>query len=728
MALSFKQSTTGGSTTTSPIASTAFGSAVTAGNLIVVTTADTSGATNGVTNVTDTGGNTYTQIMDTHGTNGFQMWYAVVATGGSSFQVSVTWDTGFTSKIEFVAQEFQGFTGTPTLDVSHFAPASGGTTSTAPNSGATATTSQANELVVGGAQHSGSTSAFSLGTGYTNLGTVNSASCAVAQESKVVSSTGTQTAAFTIAASREWICGVATFYDASFPAIGTLSDNFNDNSIDGTKWASFHTGTSSIAETGGEAVATPGSSTATVGYAGYTSLNSYDLTGDAAYIKVATNVNAAAGAQSYFKLSKDSSNVVQWIYENGTLKPQKTVAGTTSDITAGVTYNSTTHAWWRIRESSGTTFFDYSSDGSSWTNHTSLSNPFTITAVKVEFAAGTYQSVASPGAAHYDNFNTPGSTAYTQPLTASMTPTGAFTKQARKPLTGSLPLSGVLAKKAIRAFTASMMPSGVLAKKTIRGLTGSLGLSGILTASHVVIKSLTASMTPVGTLTRRAGKALSGSLPLSGVLSKRTKHSFTAAMTPVGALAKKTARSLSGSMTPSGLITGTAHKFTKALTGAMTPVGVLARKTNKALSGSLPLSGVLNKFTSKHLSGSLTPSGSLATLKAYFRAFTASMTPTGTLSRKTNKGLSASVSFVGAFRVFIPPVFTLLSRVLNTFRASATEQTVAETARVETDNQIAELNTSDTIGIANSSSTSGTLQDENSSGTVETNNTNKTLD
>jgi hypothetical protein len=515
---------------------------------------------------------------------------------------------------------------------------------------------------------------------------------------------------------------------AAIPAIGTLSDNFNDNSIDGTKWTSFHTGTSTIAETGGEAVATPGSSTATVGYAGYTSLNSYDLTGDAAYIKVATNVNAAAGAQSYFKLSKDSSNVVQWIYENGTLKPQKTVAGTTSDITAGVTYNSTTHAWWRIRESSGTTFFDYSSDGSSWTNHTSLSNPFTITAVKVEFAAGTYQSVASPGAAHYDNFNMPGSTAYTQPLTASMTPTGAFTKQARKPLTGSLPLSGVLAKKAIRAFTASMTPRGVLAKKTIRGLTGSLGLSGILTASHVVIKSLTASMTPVGTLTRRAGKALSGSLPLSGVLSKRTKHSFTAAMTPVGALAKKTARSLSGSMTPSGLITGTAHKFTKALTGAMTPVGVLARKTNKALSGSLPLSGVLNKFTSKHLSGSLTPSGSLATLKAYFRAFTASMTPTGTLSRKTNKGLSASVSFVGAFRAFIPPVFTLLSRVLNTFRASATEQTVAETARVETDNQIAELNTSDTIGIANSSSTSGTLQDENSSGTVETNNTNKTLD
>lgn len=220
MALAFRQSTTGGSTTTSPTASTAFASAVVAGNLIVVTTADTSGATNGVTNVTDTGGNTYTQIMDTHGTNGFQMWYAVVVTGGSGFQVSVTWDTGITSKIEFVAQEFNGFVGTPTLDKSTFAPATGGSTSTSPNSGATATTTQAAELVVGGAEHSGSTAAFSLGSGYTNLGTVNSSSCAVAQESKVVSSTGAQTATLSIAASREWICGVATFYDAGAGATG----------------------------------------------------------------------------------------------------------------------------------------------------------------------------------------------------------------------------------------------------------------------------------------------------------------------------------------------------------------------------------------------------------------------------------------------------------------------------------------------------------------------------
>jgi len=123
--LSFKQSTTGGSTTGSPAVSSAFGSPVTAGNLIVVTTADNSGTTTGVTAVSDTGGNTYSQILDTHGTNGFQMWYAVITTGGSSFTVSVTWSTGFTSQVQFVAQEFQGFTGTPALDKSAFSPSTG---------------------------------------------------------------------------------------------------------------------------------------------------------------------------------------------------------------------------------------------------------------------------------------------------------------------------------------------------------------------------------------------------------------------------------------------------------------------------------------------------------------------------------------------------------------------------------------------------------------------------
>lgn len=224
MALAFNQGTTGSSSgATNPAVSTAFAAAVTAGNLIVVTTADTSGTTTSVSAVTDSGGNTYTRILTTHGTDGFQMWYAVVATGGSSFTVRVTWNTATTSFVTFAAQEFNGFVGTPTLDKSTFAPASGGTTSTTANSGATATTTSANEVVVGGSSCIAA-STYSVGTGFSNLNTVSRSGGSVAQESQIVSATGAQTATFGTGINAEWICGVATFKDVGGAAgpIGKL--------------------------------------------------------------------------------------------------------------------------------------------------------------------------------------------------------------------------------------------------------------------------------------------------------------------------------------------------------------------------------------------------------------------------------------------------------------------------------------------------------------------------
>lgn len=219
MALAFFQSTTGNGTTT-PLASTNFGSTVVAGDIIVVTTSDDGGTGTTVTSITDTGGNTYTKIADSGAANTgcTQMWWTKVVTGGSSFNVSVTWNNVSAGRLAFVAQEFNGFTGTPTFDkVSAYASA----TSTSPLSNTSGTLTNANEVVVGGAGHYGAISAFSLGTGYTNLGTVNVANAAVMQESKIVAATTAVTAGATIALSREWVAYVATFYDAAGGATPT---------------------------------------------------------------------------------------------------------------------------------------------------------------------------------------------------------------------------------------------------------------------------------------------------------------------------------------------------------------------------------------------------------------------------------------------------------------------------------------------------------------------------
>jgi hypothetical protein len=204
----FVQSTTGSSSgVTNPVVSTAFGSALSAGNLIVVTTADDSGTTSGVTNVTDSLGNAYTQIFATHGTASLQMWYAKNILGGAGATVNVTWNTGITAGVTFAAQEFSGLSPTTPLDNSTFSAAAASLTPTSP--------ALANDLpsclLVAGGVHTGVTAAWTLGTGYSNLGSVDVANRSVAQESKVLSNVASSTGSFTIASSLESICGLAIF-------------------------------------------------------------------------------------------------------------------------------------------------------------------------------------------------------------------------------------------------------------------------------------------------------------------------------------------------------------------------------------------------------------------------------------------------------------------------------------------------------------------------------------
>jgi hypothetical protein len=186
-----------------------FTGSTTSGNLIVVTTSDDSGTTSNGVSVTDNKGNTYTKVHHVASASTLSMWYAANVTGGASHTVTATWSTSATGRLTLVAQEFDG--GFTTLDKSTSATGS----STSPSSGATATTTAASETVVGGVSYGGTATTVTLGSGYTNLNTVSVADAGIGQESKVVSSTGAQTATFSLAASRSWIAGVLTFSGAS---------------------------------------------------------------------------------------------------------------------------------------------------------------------------------------------------------------------------------------------------------------------------------------------------------------------------------------------------------------------------------------------------------------------------------------------------------------------------------------------------------------------------------
>lgn len=145
------------------------------------------------------------------------------------------------------------------------------------------------------------------------------------------------------------------------------------------------------------------------GYGGQLSTLGYDLTGAAAYCHM-----SYAGDQSIASLETipiQLSNVAQtnqlfWYINVGTLAVFKKVAGVQTQI-ASTTYNANVHNWFQIRELSGTTFFDYSTDGVNWTNFTSLANPFAVTSLGVQPSLGTYALETKATTATWISFNTP---------------------------------------------------------------------------------------------------------------------------------------------------------------------------------------------------------------------------------------------------------------------------------------------------------------------------------
>lgn len=201
------------SATASPATTGAFGSQPTVGQLIVVTTSDDSGVNNNVSAVGDSAGNTYTQIMANASSTGFQMWYTVVKVTGASFTVNATWNTGTAGRCVVVAQEFSGFSGKPTLDKS----VNTGSTGTAVDTGATASTSTAYELAVCGLSYDAIASTVTVGLSFLNSTGVNVANASGHQESKGLIAIGTPHGLYTIAASRTWVSGIATFRDVILP-------------------------------------------------------------------------------------------------------------------------------------------------------------------------------------------------------------------------------------------------------------------------------------------------------------------------------------------------------------------------------------------------------------------------------------------------------------------------------------------------------------------------------
>lgn len=202
MANALVQTATGG-TTSGTSHTVTWGSDTTTGNLFVASIMV--GGASSVSSITDSQSNTWTKITSLTGTSTvtLEIWYSKNITGGTTPTITINHSN---QQANSIVREFSGLDTASPLDKSAIAAGIGGS----PSSGATATTTSANELVVGFAADI--VNAGTVGAGYSNLlrqqkaGTTMSAYI----EGKTVTSTGTQTATFG-GMSSIWVVGVATF-------------------------------------------------------------------------------------------------------------------------------------------------------------------------------------------------------------------------------------------------------------------------------------------------------------------------------------------------------------------------------------------------------------------------------------------------------------------------------------------------------------------------------------
>jgi hypothetical protein len=182
----------------------------------------------------------------------------------------------------------------------------------------------------------------------------------------------------------------------------SLVDSFTPTVTDTTKWTPFGS-----VQQGGVVTCTATPNTAGI-YSGYRSAARYDLTGSEARIEVQRVLNYGPSSETFLTAERDPNNLIVITVESGLIKAWQKVAGTIVEVGAA-TYDATQHRWWRLRESTGVTYWEVSPDGRTWTTLAVRPNPISLADLDLAFGAGTYGPAPNPGSAVFDRFNLPAS-------------------------------------------------------------------------------------------------------------------------------------------------------------------------------------------------------------------------------------------------------------------------------------------------------------------------------
>jgi Glycosyl hydrolase family 12 len=166
--------------------------------------------------------------------------------------------------------------------------------------------------------------------------------------------------------------------------MGTLSDAFRGTSPNSALWNSFGT----MALSKGIVTLTDVANTAS--YSGIKSRALYDLTNSQLEVQLVSAGTQEASTQAALQVvDSGGTNSLTFMVANGKLQVHQQVAGSYSTL-ASTAYSAVSMAWLRIREATGTTYFEYSADAKTWTALWSGADPITETALYAAIQHGMY--------------------------------------------------------------------------------------------------------------------------------------------------------------------------------------------------------------------------------------------------------------------------------------------------------------------------------------------------
>lgn len=168
----------------------------------------------------------------------------------------------------------------------------------------------------------------------------------------------------------------------------TLTENWSPTVDVTTKWENW--GGSNVYFTGDQLNLTTAGGVAN--YYGINTRVNYDLTGNQVSLKLITLPTGAVGSFSagLISLEVDTDNRYLFEFSTDKLKAFKVSVGSYSLI-AEVAYNSAVHQYIRVREASGTVYYDYSTTGYSWTNLASVvTTGVAVTSLRLNISTGTW--------------------------------------------------------------------------------------------------------------------------------------------------------------------------------------------------------------------------------------------------------------------------------------------------------------------------------------------------